>query len=357
MIELNIYNFPDNLKKNKNIELIFEINEINQPISDFEKNLINEFGSSKKLKKNVEIIKFIGEGSYGKVYKVLIDNKYFALKITDNEIPEKLIKRYLSLISDPNLINYIIKIYSCGNLIDNKRKYFTLMEYGGVDIRKYKYKNKYEIMKVIKQLYELSSYAISGRHLLSDFKGGNLIVDSNNLKVKLIDIYIFCEDYPCKNCKVVKTYPIVEIEKEYKIYENPNYNFTSICIPLAIILIDLCCNKSYSTICNELNNEYNMDINVKQMTLILQFACYNYNNDHNNNNIRNYKRIYKFKKSIEDEFDVLSNNNFYKDFFSKLNPIFLFSKKKFILLVNDLFSACPEQRSTKYLKKKIDNFQ
>ncbi len=357
MIELNIYNFPDNIKKNKNIELIFEINEINQPISDFEKNLINEFGSSKKLKKNVEIIKFIGEGSYGKVYKVLIDNKYFALKITDNEIPEKLIKRYLSLINDPNLINYIIKIYSCGNLIDNKRKYFTLMEYGGVDIRKYKYKNKYEIMKVIKQLYELSSYAISGRHLLSDFKGGNLIVDSNNLKVKLIDIYIFCEDYPCKNCKVVKTYPIVEIEKEYKIYENPNYNFTSICIPLAIILIDLCCNKSYSTICNELNNEYNMDINVKQMTLILQFACYNYNNDHNNNNIRNYKRIYKFKKSIEDEFDVLSNNNFYKDFFTKLNPIFIFSKKKFILLVNDLFSACPEQRSTKYLKKKIDNFE
>jgi len=356
MIELNIYNFPDNIKKNKNIELIFEINDINQPISDFEKNLINEFGSSKKLKKNVEIIKFIGEGSYGKVYKVLIDNKYFALKITDNEIPEKLIKRYLSLINDPNLINYIIKIYSCGNLIDNKRKYFTLMEYGGIDIRKYKYKNKYEIMKVVKQLYELSSYAISGRHLLSDFKGGNLIVDSNNLKVKLIDIYIFCEDYPCKNCKVVKTYPIVEIEKEYKIYENPNYNFTSICIPLAIILIDLCCDKSYSTICNELNNEYNMDINVKQMTLILQFACYNYNNDHNNNNIRNYKRIYKFKKSIEDEFDVLSNNNFYKDFFTKLNPIFIFSKKKFILLVNDLFSACPEQRSTKYLKKKIDNF-
>ncbi len=108
---------------------------------------------------------------------------------------------------------------------------------------------------------------------------------------------------------------------------------------------------------NKLNNEYNMDINVKQMTLILQFACYNYNNDHNNNNIRNYKRIYKFKKSIEDEFDVLSNNNFYKDFFTKLNPIFIFSKKKFILLVNDLFSACPEQRSTKYLKKKIDNFE
>lgn len=358
MIEFNIYNFPDYIKKNINIniELIFEKNGLSQPMSDFENKLILEFGSSSKLNKKMEIIKFIGEGSYGKVYKVLIDDKYFALKITDNEIPEKLIKRYFSLINDPNLMNYIIKIYSCGNLINNKRKYFTLMEYGGVDIRKYKYKNKYELINVIKQLYELSTSAMNGKHLLSDFKAGNLIISTNNLKLKLIDIYIFCEEYPCKNCKIVKTYPIVEIEKEYKIYENPNYNFTSICIPLAIILIDLCCDKSFSTICTELNNKYNLDINVKQMTLILQYACYNYNNDHNNSKLKNYKKIYKFKKSIEEEFDLLANDDFYKDFFTKLNPTNIFSKKKFILIINDLFSACPEQRSIKYLKKKIDNF-
>jgi hypothetical protein len=112
MIEFNIYNFPDYIKKNKNIniELIFEKNGLSQPMSDFENKLIQEFGSSNKLNKKMEIIKFIGEGSYGKVYKVLIDDKYFALKLTDNEIPEKLIKRYFSLINDPNLMNYIIKI-------------------------------------------------------------------------------------------------------------------------------------------------------------------------------------------------------------------------------------------------------
>jgi hypothetical protein len=358
MLELNIYNFPELIKKNTNIniELIFEKIGLNNPSSSFENKLLHQFGSSNKLNKQIQVLKFIGEGSYGKVYKVLIDDKYFALKISDNEIPEKLIKRYFSLINDPTLMNYIIKIYSCGYLINNKRKYFTLMEYGGVDIRKYKYKNKYELMNVVKQLYELTTSAINGKHLLSDFKSGNLIVNTKNLSLKLIDIYILCEEYPCKNCKIVKTYPIVEIEKEYKIYENPNYNFTSICIPLAITLIDLCCDKSYSSICSEINQQYNLEVNVKQMTLILQYACYNYNNNHNNSNLKNYKRIYKFKKSIEDEFKILLNDNFYKDFFNKLDPTILFSKKKFILLINDLLSACPDQRSTKYLKKKIDNF-
>ncbi len=356
MLELNIHNFPELTKKNINIEIILEKIDIIKPSSSFENKLINEFRSSNMLNKKMEILKFLGEGSYGKVYKVSIDNKYFALKISDNEIPEKLIKRYFSLINDPKLMNYIIKIYSCGNLINNKKKYFTLMEYGGVDIRKYKYKNKYELMNVIKQLYELTTHAINGKHLLSDFKSGNLIVNTKNLSLKLIDLYILCEEYPCKNCKIVKTYPIVEIEKEYKIYENPNYNFTGICIPLAITLIDLCCEKSFSSICSELNQQYNIDVNVKQMTLILQYACYNYNNNHSNSSLKNYRRIYKFKKTIENDYKILSNDNFYKDFFTKLNSTIIFSKKKFILLINDLFSACPDQRSTKYLKKKIENF-
>ena len=60
---------------------------------------------------------------------------------------------------------------------------------------------------------------------------------------------------------------------------------------------------------------------------------------------------------MEKDFKVLQNEDFYKDFFSKLDTKCIFSKKKFILLINDLFSACPEQRSTKYLKKKIENFE
>jgi len=356
MLEFNIHNFPTSIKKNipLDIELIFEKAANLKPSGSFENSFINEFKSN-KLDKTIKIHKFLGEGSYGVVFKVSINDKYFALKISDNEIPERLIKRYNSLVDDKNIKKYIIKIYSCGTLVDSKKKYYTLMEFGGIDIRKYKYQNNNEVLEVIKQLYNLVNASINGRHLITDFKSGNLILNPKNMNLKLIDIYMFCDEYPCKNCKIVKTYPIVEIEKEYKIYEDKNYNFTFICIPLAIILIDLCCEKSFSKICSELEDKYDLDISVKQFAMLIQFACYNYNNNNDNSNLKNYRRIYKFKKNTEKEFDVLKNSNFYKDFFNKLEPKYIFSKKKFILLINDLFSACPDQRSIKYLKKKIEN--
>jgi len=356
MLEFNIHNFPTSIKKNipLDIELIFEKAANIKPSSSFENSFINEFKSN-KLDKTIKIHKFLGEGSYGVVFKVSINDKYFALKISDNEIPERLIKRYNSLVDDKNIKKYIIKIYSCGTLVDSKKKYYTLMEFGGIDIRKYKYQNNNEVLEVIKQLYNLVNASINGRHLITDFKSGNLILNPKNMNLKLIDIYMFCDEYPCKNCKIVKTYPVAEIEKEYKIYEDKNYNFTFICIPLAIILIDLCCEKSFSKICSELEDKYDLDISVKQFAMLIQFACYNYNNNNDNTNLKNYRRIYKFKKNTEKEFDVLKNSNFYKDFFNKLEPKHIFSKKKFILLINDLFSACPDQRSIKYLKKKIEN--
>ena len=357
MLEFSIHNFPTSIKKNipLDIDLIFEKVGTNKSSGSFENSFINEFKSTNKLNKNIKIHKFLGEGSYGVVFKVSINDKYFALKISDNEIPERLIKRYNSLIEDIYIKKYIIKIYSCGTLIDCKKKYYTLMEFGGVDIRKYKYQNSNEVLEVIKQLYNLVNATINGRHLITDFKSGNLILNPKNMNLKLIDIYMFCEDYPCKNCKIVKTYPIVEIEKEHKIYENKDYNFTFICIPLAIILIDLCCEKSFSKICSELEDKYDLDISVKQFAMLIQLACYNYNNNNDNSNLKNYRRICKFKKNTEKEFDVLKNCDFYKDFFNKLDTKHVFSKKKFILLINDLFSACPDQRSIKYLKKKIEN--
>ena len=356
MLEFNIHNFPTSIKKNipLDIDLIFEKTTNIKPSGTFENSFINEFKSN-KLDKTIKVHKFLGEGSYGVVFKVSINDKYFALKISDNEIPERLIKRYNSLVDDRNIKKYIIKIYSCGTLVDSKKKYYTLMEFGGIDIRKYKYQNSNEVFEVIKQLYNLVNASINGRHLITDFKSGNLILNPKNMNLKLIDIYMFCDEYPCKNCKIVKTYPIVEIEKEYKIYENKDYNFTFICIPLAIILIDLCCEKSFSKICTELEEKYELDISVKQFAMLIQLACYNYNNDNDNSNLKNYRRIYKFKKNTEKEFNIIKNSDFYKDFFNKLDTKCIFSKKKFILLINDLFNACPDQRSIKYLKKKIEN--
>ena len=109
------------------------------------------------------------------------------MKLSDNEIPERLIKRYNSLIEDKNIKKYIIKIYSCGTIIDSKKKYYTLMEFGGIDIRKYKYQNSNEIFEVIKQLHNLVDASINGRHLITDFKSGNLILNPKNVGMPCVN--------------------------------------------------------------------------------------------------------------------------------------------------------------------------
>ena len=51
---------------------------------------------------------------------------------------------------------------------------------------------------------------------------------------------MYCESYsPCQKCKIVKTYSSLEIDKEKRIYENSEYNYSCIFIPFAVCLIDL----------------------------------------------------------------------------------------------------------------------
>jgi hypothetical protein len=39
-----------------------------------------------------------------------------------------------------------------------------------------------------------------------------------------------CKSYtPCTDCRIVKTYSTIELDKEKRIYENDEYNYTGIC--------------------------------------------------------------------------------------------------------------------------------
>ena len=86
-------------------------------VADKLNNIFNNFNDiimkDVELDKKIKIHKFLGEGSYGVVFKVIINDRYFALKLSDNEIPDRLIKRYNSLIDDKKnklFLNFFIDI-------------------------------------------------------------------------------------------------------------------------------------------------------------------------------------------------------------------------------------------------------
>jgi hypothetical protein len=88
-------------------DLIFKIsnNDIfNENINKIDDKNIKQIFEKNKLENNTIAIKckicgFLGSGSYGKVYKIKINKKYYAFKISENEKPDKLFDRYNSLIS------------------------------------------------------------------------------------------------------------------------------------------------------------------------------------------------------------------------------------------------------------------
>lgn len=311
------------------------------------------------IKKSIQMINFLGEGSYGSVFKIKIDDGYYAIKLSENEIPEKLLARYKSLCQNSKLEKHIIKIYCCGEIIKpiNKYKYYCIMEYGGKPIKSViNNLTTKELKLILKQLYNIVHQSCKFRLLMTDFKLGNLTINSKN-KIKLIDIYMDCDNYsPCVGCKIVKTYSTVEIDKEKRIYEKESYNYTGIYIPFAICLIDILSENTISKCTYKLCKKFNLNFSVKQIVPILQIACYNYNNE-TNDAIKNYKNVEKFKKIVESEFKFLKSNDFYEYFLSLLEPksnhASFINKKRLIVIINDLFTLDPEQRSLKYLKEKL----
>ena len=69
------------------------------------------------------------------------------------------------------------------------------------------------------------------------------------------------------------------------------------------------------------------------------------------------KNIDKYKKNLESEFKCIKSHDFYEYFLNILEPkdkyADFISKKKLLLILNDLLTVDPEQRSLKYLKDKL----
>jgi hypothetical protein len=361
MALINISDFSNSLDIGSSIEIKFKFK--NSIIHKLPKFLVNEYSKDKKyISKRIEIIDFLGQGSYGSVFKIKINDKYYALKLSENELPNKLLQRYKSLCQNENLKRHVIKIYCCGEIstaYESKYNYYCIMEFGGNTLKSVIHNlNLRELKFILVQLYNIVHHSCKYRLLITDFKLGNLTITSKN-KIKLIDIYMECFNYsPCEQCKIVKTYSTIELDKEKRIYENPNYNYTGIYIPLAVSLIELICSNSLSHYTGKLCKKFNIDLTVKQMIPILQIACFNYLNN-NNKTIDNMKNVKKFKKNLENEFKILKNNDFYEYFLNLLEPKEKYNefinKKKFNLIINDLLTLDPDRRSLKHLKECLLN--
>lgn len=367
MILLDITNdINDNLKsdtENSDIKnsVILKFSNNYENYNEIIKHIIDKpIQYGEKIDVKCKICSFLGSGSYGKVYKIKINKKYFALKISENEKQLNLKMRYESLISNEIMKKYIIDIYIAGNIKCGKYSYFSIMEYGGISLKsRIPINDIRELDFVLRQLYNISYLCTKHKLILTDFKLNNIVIN-DECRLKLIDIYMECKSYsPCKECRIVKTYSTMEIDKIRGILDDSNYKHTYHLIPLGIGLIDLLCKKSASYIITNIGYKFGIYLGVKQLIPLIQIACYNFIHS-SNNLIRNYKEVYNLKKKLEKKYPIIKKSIFYETFISSLEirDIYKeqFSAKDFQLIVHHLFSACPTDRTIDPLKNCLNTF-
>jgi serine/threonine protein kinase len=329
---------------------------------EFLNNIIDTTNVKKDMSFDVKckVIGFLGAGSYGKVFKLKINGKYYALKISENEIANNLKQRYESLINIKQLKKYIIQIYISGKLNLDKYQYFSIMEYGGKSLKSHiPFESPDEIKFIVRQLYNIVYLCEKERLYLTDFKFNNIVLDKKDYRLKLIDIYIQCKNYsPCRDCKIIKTYSTLEMDKIKNILDDVNYNHKYHYIPLAIGLIDLLCDKSFSNITTILTSNYDIDLGLKQTIPLIQLSIYNYEHDSNNLVKNEYYPIYKIKKKIESKYPIVKEISFYKNLMSLIEVRHKYRNvmptNKLHKIIHNLFSAYPDDRTLEPLKKHIN---
>jgi hypothetical protein len=356
MIILDIINNIDDIDSSTYIEIIL-LNKNNYP----DDNPFNFSSKNNKKKIIVKVIEFLGNGSFGCVYKIEYKNNFYAIKLNSNEIPKKLCERFDSLQKNQKIKKYLIKTFCCGNLNSDKYKYYSIMEFGGYTL---KIKNciydKHILHFIIFQLVYIICNIIKYKILLTDFKLGNLTIDSNH-NIKMIDLYIYCDDYDtCKNCKIIKTYTPIEIQKYSSIFEknNSSYNYTYICLPFVFCLIDLLCKYNTLLYVEKLAKKYNIyKIEVKEIVNLLQISSFFYNSgintDNNKNNdekfsFENNKNISSYVKMMIGRYPFIKESGFYEFFLNSITVKEEYSdfipNSVLMLLVNDCINLDSNKR-------------
>jgi len=153
------------------------------------------------LNKDKEII-FINKGAFGTVYKIFLDDKYYALKIQylNNDIKNIIYYEYLLLSQHFNNCDNIVKLYNgkksyyCKN---NEYSYIiTELLYETLEDRKQRYQFTIDKIKEIGiQLIQIIKYIHDKKYLYIDLKPENIMfINENENVIKLID-FNCCSKY------------------------------------------------------------------------------------------------------------------------------------------------------------------
>ena len=325
----------------------YDIHNLNNPININCENNIKLIKNEKIKNRKLLLLKCIGEGGYGIVYKCLLNNKEYAIKFSNNENPYFLEKCYEHLQHD--LKNYIIKILYCGNVIENDEySYYSIMEYGGIELKKYDFdKHSDETLLIIKQIYNLCKKINKTRKMVMDFKLSNILLNENN-KIKLIDIYLESNDFEnIKKCKIFKTNNILDISIN-KLYRNKNYDYSYIYVLFVFILINILCVDNLHHINSKIIKKYNIAIENKKFTDIIQLAFYKKFKLYDKNieayiiYVKQFYNIYEYENIYNMFIEGIHIKQLYTDFINTEN---------FVNILNNIIIPIPEKRNIESLKK------
>jgi serine/threonine protein kinase len=271
---------------------------------------IKKIQPNTKLKnENIKILDLCGEGSYGSVYYCKYnDKKKYVIKFSENENPEILMRRYLIL------KHLCVKHIMCGNVLQNEQyNFYSIMYYGGITLKDY-IKNNTEISynTIISQLNDIVSFICENKILLPDFKTSNIVINERN-ELKLIDIYLECEDcVKNKDCLIIRTYPTIDICVCH-LQNDKHYEYTYIYVLYGFILLELY-NISISLIHKNFCKKYNTKLKLKKFVLFFQLSCalyhnVSFNNEEYNNFLKESMKNFEVIPQIYEEFiNDLSNN-------------------------------------------------
>ncbi len=285
----------------------------------------------------LKIIEFLNSGSYGQVYLCLFNNMKCVIKLSNNEYPELLKKRYKEL--KQKISNKIIKIYCCGEILDKcEYKYYSVMKYGGYSLKNYISEQNINkiIIDILKQLYEIIKTIKDNKLLIPDMKLSNLTFYNNELRI--IDYFIECEKYnPCSKCKIVRTYSVYELSVD-KLYTKENYNYSYIYVLFGFCLIEILCKKNlnaiHKTFKHHLKTEFKKFILFIQISSYIHLKLYKIFNDNYllklNENLYNYYGDFINLIQVKDEYKHIINDDEFK------------------ILLNNILIPVPEERKIEH---------